>query len=183
MTRKLYKNSYELLELYFKQDVSVNSPMELRSRIIKDIKQRYGSELNDSNTLLDLYLNKCSTINWNPKGGFIKMFSDSLKKYNFTTAEKALLFDLSDYVMFETNLIIDQNGNPLNLTNLSKSMGVDKKALGKKINSLANKNVIHKFKLDNKSDYYFILNPKIYFKGKKIDSAILYLFRENKDIE
>jgi len=101
-----------------------------------------------------------------------------LRKENYLTlAEKGFLLDISEFVGYESNCIIDdvtkKKPLPLNQTELAKMLGRGKNKISPLVSSLVDKGIIARAEsgLDdnNVKSYALFINPHIMFSGSKDD--------------
>jgi tRNA splicing endonuclease len=125
--KKNYNNARELLQEVFGNYINSNKELEVKDEIMKNIISEYGDEgLN-----ISLFVKDCSISNWLPSEHFSKIYYDELKyvkdQYGLSLAEKNLLLSLAPYLMWETNLLVDEdNGQPLSQNELIDKLEINK---------------------------------------------------------
>ena len=91
-----------------------------------------------------------------PTTGFVKLHKSimvKVREHMFTTAEKALLFDLIPFCNIETNVVTDEDGLPMTQSDIIELLGYDKKYVQGILGKLLEKNVIIKIS-KGKNVYY-----------------------------
>ncbi|MBM7647028.1 putative transcriptional regulator [Scopulibacillus daqui] len=92
-----------------------------------------------------------------------------------TNAEKSFLIDVSGYVGFSSNCLVDdvnsKNPMPITQTDLAKKLGMDKSNMSKRINSLIDKGLLARsesaLESNNARTYALFVNPNIMFSGNR----------------
>jgi hypothetical protein len=118
---------------------------------------------------------------WKPEKYFIKSYSSYLeeikKEYGLTTTEMGIIYTLSLYINYETNLIANSDGTPMIKKDLELTLGLGVNAIDKHIAALVRKEVFASVKIKRSVNFY--LNPRIAYKGNRIDPTLLSIFHLN----
>ena len=94
--------------------------------------------------------------------------------FGLTMTEMGFLFSLTPYLLYEYNLLVDKDGNPINQKTLMKLLGYGKTAISKMINSLERKKCLIRIWYERET--YFIVNPFIMLCGTTVDKRLPELF-------
>lgn len=117
-------------------------------------------------------------MEWKPERFYVKVFRDYINfiedNIGLTTVEKGIIFELSKYITYESNLLVTPKGIPLNRKDLEVILGIGHNSVDKYINSLADKSIIAKVKVGRSIQFY--LNPRIAYMGNRIDNALVQTF-------
>jgi hypothetical protein len=169
----------KVLDTAFQSDINPLRAVTARDEaieVIKDIKNKYG---NDSLKIM-LKVEDVEDKHWRRSEHFTKVFNFELKHveeyYSLSKGEKHFLQDLGDFLMWQTNLLVDEEDNPLNQTQISELLDVNVRTVQRNMKSLEERCLIHKIQIWNK--VYYIVNPYVMFKGQDINIAIPKLFDE-----
>lgn len=171
-----YENSRKLLQEVFGNCIDTNKELEVKDEIMKNILEEYkDKELN-----ISLYVKDNSVSDWLPKEHFSKIYYEELKyikeQYGLSSAEKNLLLSLSPYLMWETNLLVDEyTGEPLSQGELIEKLEINKTTLIRNIKGLYEKKLLCPFTYKRKK--YYLINPYIMYNGKRIDKFIVKIFK------
>lgn len=174
--KKNYNNARELLQEVFGNYINSNKELEVKDEIMKNILSEYGDEgLN-----ISLFVKDCSISNWLPSEHFSKIYYDELKyvkdQYGLSSAEKNLLLSLAPYLMWETNLLVDEDsGQPLSQNELVDKLEINKTTMIRNVKGLYEKKLLCPFTYKKKK--YFMINPYIMYNGKRIDKFIVDVFK------
>ena len=121
------------------------------------------------------YVKDTSLTKWksNPKcknDYFVKIFYNEIKyakeTYGVTNSEVSFLYEISEYLGWETNLLIDDDGLPMNQKLLINKTGMDRKKVYRATKSLEDKKCL--IRVWDGKDVYYIINPNLMFKGQMI---------------
>lgn len=174
--KKSYSNARELLQEVFGSYINSNKELEVKDKIMKDILNEYKDEgLN-----ISLFVKDCSISNWLPSEHFSKVYYNEInyikKIYGLTSGEKNLLLSLAPYLMWETNLLVDEDsGQPLSQNELVDKLEINKTTIIRNVKGLYDKKIICPFTYKKKK--YFLINPYIMYNGKRIDKFIVDIFK------
>jgi hypothetical protein len=173
------RKAKQVLDVAFQTDVNPLRAIAARDEaieVIKDIKSRHG---NDSLKIM-LSVEDVEDKHWRRNEHFTKVFHHELNHvkeyYSLTNGEKHFLQDLGDFLMWQTNLLVDEEDNPLNQTQIAELLDIDVRTVRRNMKSLEERCIIHK--IQSESKVYYIVNPYIMFKGQDINIAIPKLFDE-----
>jgi biotin operon repressor len=144
------------------------------SQVITNIRDKYN------NLNLTAYVQDLSNVKWKNNDHFTKVFDDEIKyckhKYNLTRTEISFLKGLGEFLLWQINMLVDEDGNPLNQTELSKLMDISTRTIRNNMKSLEEKKCI--FSIPYDKDIYYLVNPYLLYKGGKINMVLPALFSE-----
>lgn len=144
------------------------------SEAISNISEKYDN-LNMSGFVQDL-----KNVKWKNNEHFTKIFDDEIKyckdKYNLSRTEVSFLKELGEFLLWQVNMLVDEDGNPLNQTGLSKLMDISTRTIRNNMKSLEEKKCIYSIPYDK--DVYYLVNPYLLYKGGKINLVLPALFTE-----
>ena len=176
------KKQKEILNKIIDVNSDVISEYEAQ-KIIQEALIKAKEDNNLDNYNISSYIKDTSRIGWknNPKKKedyFIKIFYNELEyaknTYKLTNGEVMFLLSVSKYMSWEENLLIDDEGLPINQKKLIKLTNMDRKTIYKYTKSLENKKCL--LRIWDGRDIYYIINPNLMFKGQKINKGIPKLF-------
>jgi hypothetical protein len=171
------KKAKKVLESAFTKDISPFSASNAKEEVIEVIKS--VKEKNESLRII-LDIQDVDQKRWRYKEHFVKFFNFELKHvgeyYSLTRGEKHFLQDLSEFLMWQTNLLVDEEDNPLNQTQIAERLDVNVKTVQRNMKSLEERCIVHKIQFESKVHY--IVNPYLMFIGQDINIAIPKLFDE-----
>jgi DNA-binding MarR family transcriptional regulator len=171
------RKAKKVLDTAFDNDVNPLKVLQAREEAIEVIK-----EIKNKNESLMFALSVEDTENkhWRKYDHFVKMFQFEIKHvqeyYSLSRAEKHFLLDLGEFLMWQTNLIVDEEDNPLNQTKIAELLDVSVKTVQRNMKALEERCIIYKIQIWN--EVYYIVNPYIMFIGQNINIAIPKLFDE-----
>lgn len=117
---------------------------------------------------------------------FIKQMTSRDQKRmlsRLTTEERAFLYSIQFYLQWDTNVIADDEGNPLTWSEIEKIAKISKPTRYKLVESLESKNAI-RYVTDHKGKRVGIMmNPVFAYNGKKPSASLKKLFKAEKDVE
>jgi predicted transcriptional regulator len=181
MTKKKETNikAKKVLDVAFESDVNPIREMVAREEAIKAIMEIKNKEGNDS-LQIQLKVEDVSNKHWLRKEHFTKIFDFEIKHlmeyYSLNRNEKHFLLDLSDFLMWQTNLLVDEEDNPINQKQIAERLDINVRTVQRNMKALEERKIIHKIQIWNK--VYYIINPYVMFKGKDINISIPKLFDE-----
>lgn len=126
------------------------------------------------------------------KARFVQILQENLnylyqKKY-LTSREKVFLFDIMQFVAFDSNGIVldikDKNPVPANVSEISKLIEADRSNTSKTITSLVKKGILFKgesgMEGNNARAYAIFINPHIMYAGDKdnVNNALQIMFHK-----
>lgn len=174
--KKDYSNARDLLQEVFGNYINSNKELEVKDEILKDILSEYSEEgLN-----ISVYVKDSSISNWLPSENFSKIYYDEIKyiktQFGLSSGEKNLLLSLAPYLMWETNLLVDEDsGLPLSQNELVEKLEMNKTTIIRNVKGLYEKKLLCYFMYKKKK--YFLINPYIMYNGKRIDKFIVNIFK------
>jgi hypothetical protein len=144
------------------------------SEAISNISNKYDN-LNFTGFVQDL-----ENVKWKSNEHFTKVFDDEIKyckeKYNLSRTEISFLKELGEFLLWQVNMLVDNDGNPLNQTRLSKLMDISTRTIRNNMKDLEEKKCIYSIPYDK--DVYYLVNPYLLYKGGKINLVLPALFTE-----
>jgi hypothetical protein len=181
MTKKKETNikAKKVLDTAFEKDINPLRAMTAREEaieVIKDIKSRNGNE----SLKIMLSIEDVEDKHWRRNEHFTKVFHFELRHieeyYSLSKGEKHFLQDLGDFLMWQTNLLVDEEDNPLNQSQIAELLDINVKTVQRNMKALEERYLIHKIQIWN--EVFYIVNPYVMFKGQDINIAIPKLFDE-----
>lgn len=173
---------YKILGTLINNNSTGITEYEAQNMIMNKITE-IKNEFNLDGFNISSYVKDTSLSKWkcNPKcenDYFVKIFYNELKyakeTYGITKLEVSFLYEISEYLCWETNLLIDELGCPMNQKMLSSKTGMDRKKIYKCTKSLEEKKCL--IRIWDGKDVYYIINPNLMFKGQNIKREIPQLF-------
>jgi hypothetical protein len=117
---------------------------------------------------------------WKQREHFVKLFNFEIKHveeyYSLSKGEKHFLQDLGEFLMWQTNLLVDEEDNPLNQTKIAKRLDINVRTVQRNMKALEERCIVHKIQIWN--EVFYIINPYVMFIGQNINIAIPKLFDE-----
>lgn len=174
--RKNYDEARKLLQTFFGATMDTNSEIEIKENILEDVLRKYE----DDGLSISVYVKDNSIKDWLPKEHFSKIYYDEINYikdvYGLSKGEKNLLLSISPYLMWETNLLVDEeSGKPLTQSELADKLDIHRTTITRNMQGLYDKKLILIIKNNNKK--YILVNPYIMYSGKRIDKNIVDLFK------
>ena len=112
------------------------------------------------------------------KSLFVKIYYNELNyaitHFGLNDAEVGFFIRLTKYALYESNLLIDEYGEPLNQKRLSELLNCDRSKMNRMIISLEKKKCL--IRIRKSRDSYFVLNPYLVWGGINIDKRLAELF-------
>ena len=151
-------------------------------KIIYNKMCEYINEYDFKNLSINVFVNDDSKKKWKSsskvENEFIKIYFNEIKHaaktYDITKAELMFLYSLGDYLLWESNLLIDSEGKPLNQKALMKELGLGRTSISNNVKSLERKKCL--IRIWDGRDVYFLINPYLMIKGQRINKEIPNLF-------
>lgn len=171
----------DILSILFEINQELDGEYKAQQLICDKIKE-LKLEHNLDNFSITTYIKDDTKKAWkqgsSEENEFIKIFFNEIKyateTYGLTKSEIMFLYSLTDFLLWEDNLLVDSEGLPLNQKGLVDALGIDRKTVYRNVKSLENKKCLIRV-WDGKYTF-FILNPYLVFKGQKINKAIPKMF-------
>jgi hypothetical protein len=117
---------------------------------------------------------------------FIKQMTSRDQKRilsKLTTEERAFLYSIQFYLQWDTNVIADEDNNPLTWAQIEKIADISKPTRYKLVAALESKNAI-RYVIDPRGKKIGIMmNPAYAYNGKKPSAGLRKLFKATKDID
>lgn len=112
------------------------------------------------------------------KSLFVKIYYNELDyaitHFGLNDTEVGFFIRLTKYALYESNLLIDEYGEPLNQKRLSEVLNCDRSKMNRMIMSLEKKKCL--IRIRKSRDSYFVLNPYLVWGGINIDRRLAELF-------
>lgn len=132
------------------------------------------------NLNMSAYVNDLSNVKWKNNEHFTKVFDDEIKyckqEYDLTRNEISFLKELGEFLLWQINMLVDDEGNPLNQKRLSDLMDISTRTIRTNMKSLEEKKCI--FSIPYDKEVYYLVNPYLLYKGGKINMVLPALFTE-----
>lgn len=147
---------------------------------IQEKLENYLTELKDdigySKFEIETQITDTSKVKWNKGEHFVKLFKNEILnlKDSLSNSELSFLYLLSNYLSFEENLIIDSDGQLMNIQMMCKEFNMSKRKIIDVTNSLYQKLLL--FKIKNGKNTYLLMNPYIMYFGSNINLDIAKMF-------
>jgi hypothetical protein len=175
------KQQIHILSLLFEVNNQVDNEYEAQ-QLINNTMIKLKEENNLNNFNITTYIKDATKIKWKSSRGkrneFIKLFMNEIERakglYDLTRSEVLFLLSLSSYLSWEENLLVDNEGIPLNQKRLCKELDTDRKTVSKNMKSLEQKKCL--IRIWDGRDVYYLVNPHLMFKGEKINRSIPKVF-------
>lgn len=172
------KKAKEVLDTAFEKDVNPLKDMNAREQVVEFISTVLKQE--NDNLIYKVSVDDLDKKHWMRNEHFTKVFEfefDHLEEYySLDRKDNSFLRFLGKYLMWQTNLLVDEKDNPLNQTQIAERMDLNVRTVQRSMKSLEERKVIHKIQVG--SEVFYIINPYVMFKGKDINLAIPKLFDE-----
>lgn len=174
------KKQVDILKSIYPEKTTTNDN-EVKTMICNKILEvRDDNNLDDYNISVSIKNN--TTIPWKnnkkEQSLFVKVYYNEIdyvrSHFGLTMTEMGFLLSLTPYLLYEYNLLVDKNGNPINQKTLMELLGYGKTAISKMINSLERKKCLIRIWYERET--YFIINPFIMLCGTTVDKRLPELF-------
>lgn len=176
--KKNYDNARELLQTMFGDTMDSNTELKIKDDILEEVVRKYQEQ--DEGLCISVFVKDTTIKDWLPKEHFSKIYYDEINYikniHGLPKGEKNLLLSMSPYLMWETNLLVDEeSGNPLSQTELALKLDIHRSTISRNMIGLYEKKLILIINKDKKK--YILINPYIMYSGKRIDKSIVSLFK------
>ena len=186
MVKKLDKANIlkqkEILSKLIDINTEVISEYEAQN-ILMEAMIKLKEENNFDNFALVSFVKDDTLVKWKSNVNsesdyFVKVFYNEIKyakdTYGLTNLEVSFLYEILEYLSWEENLLVDNEGLPLNQKRLCDITGMDRKKIYKCTKSLEEKKCM--LRIFDGKDVYYLINPSLVFKGQKINKGIPKIF-------
>lgn len=171
----------KILSILFEVNCEIDNEYEAQ-KLICDALGKLKQENNLDNFNITTYITDSLKKPWKHSRGknneFIKMFYNEIEEvkelYDLKRSEVLFLYSLAPYLLWEENLLVDKEGIPLNQKRLCSELELDRKTIYKQVKSLEQKKCL--IRIWDGRDVFYLVNPWLMFKGKKINKSIPTLF-------
>ena len=169
----------KVLTTAFEKDVDALSAIRAREEVIEVIKEIKSRKNSDSLQFL-LDVKDVEQKHWRKQEHFVKLFHFELRHieeyYSLSKGEKHFLQDLGEFLMWQTNLLVDEEDNPLNQVSIAERLDINVRTVQRNMKALEERNIVYKIEVWNQ--VFYIVNPYVMFIGQNINIAIPKLFDE-----
>lgn len=130
----------------------------------------------------DYFKEDLDLIEINVGKDFVKMFNDTMSmlgEEDMSLSEYKICFTMLRYIGYESGILrYENNGRPLNLTDIERITRLSKSSVIRGMKGLVSRKIfgIHKTGKEN----VYTVNPFIFMKGKKINKTLYQLFKKSK---
>lgn len=172
----------EILSILVDVNAEVTSEYEVH-KMLQEAIAKLKEENNIDNFSLGSFVQDTTLIKWKQNANkesdyFVKMFFNEIKyakeKYDISKLELNFLYSLFEYMSWQENLLIDNEGVPLNQKRLCEILEEDRKKVYKCTKSLEEKKCLLRIYFEG--NCYYMINPNLAFKGVKINKGIPKIF-------
>jgi hypothetical protein len=172
------RKAKKVLDTAFEQDVNPLRDFVARQQLVDYISKVLQPD--DDSLVYKISVDDLEKKHWMRNEHFTKVFEfefTHLKEYySLSRNEKHFLQDLGGFLMWQTNLLVDEEDNPLNQTQIAERLDINIRTVQRNMKALEERKIINKILVWN--EVFYIVNPYIMFKGKDINLAIPKLFDE-----
>jgi biotin operon repressor len=172
--------AYKILSSIMIIDIDTQKEQEVRNLVSKFLVDNVVNEDKYKNVNTSLFVKDLSLKHWKPKDHFTKIFNNEIQNakelYGLTRTEVLFLYSLSPYLLWETNLLVDEEDNPLNQKALAKLLEIDRKTVQRNMKSLEEKKCIYSIPLER--DVFYLVNPNLMYAGQQINLVLPSIFTE-----
>lgn len=175
------REQLHIISLLFNINKDIDNEYEAH-KIIYDKLKEIREENNLDNYMIQLFVKDDTKRKWKQGTSdpnlFVKIFFNEIdyvkRTLALTRAEVLFLYSLSNYLLWEENLLVDKDGVPLNQKRLCKELGVDRKTVYNNMKSLEEKKCL--IRIWDGRDVYYLANPNLLFFGEKVNKGLPKLF-------
>lgn len=115
---------------------------------------------------------------WKPEKYYNKTFRSYIEQIRrtqkLTITEIGIIYTLSQYITYESNLIVKKSGEAIIKKDLEGILEMRQNAIDKHMAALIRKGVFASVKVKRSVNYY--LDPRIAYQGNRIDATLLSIF-------
>jgi len=160
-------------------DADTNKEQEVRNLVSGFLVDNIISNTKFENVNTSLFVKDTSLKHWKPKAHFTKIFNNEIEYakelYGLTRTEVLFLYSLSPYLLWENNLLVDEEDDPLNQKRLAELLGIERKTVQRNMKTLEEKKCIYSIPYER--DVFYLVNPSLMYAGQQINMIIPSLFR------
>lgn len=175
---KINDKTRELIDNVFGEDVSTMKDHAARKKVIEFINQELRNTDDGKRLCFKLSIDDPDKVHWKKDEHFIKIFSHELQHateyYSLSNAERLFILDISSYLHWEMNILVDDNNVPLNQKELADKLGIDTRSVRRLTQSLEEKKII--YIIEHRNEVFYIFNPHIAYIGQFTNMCIPRLF-------
>jgi hypothetical protein len=181
MTKKKEENDLKVREILGSVSTYGADIGEDLSNVMTNIKI-YTSELMDkyNNIRCGIFVDDTSKVKWQSQEHFTKVFDDEIRyckdKYGLTRNEISFLRSLGEFLLWEINMLVDNNNLPLNQKSLADLLDISPKTVQRNMKTLEEKKCI--FSIPLKTETFYVVNPFLLYRGSKINLILPALFTD-----
>lgn len=123
---------------------------------------------------------------WKNKDVSVKIFTNEIKliqneNKNISKSNIAFFVMLSQFLRWESNLLVSEENQPMNSTELSEVLDISTRTIRNHMSELCKNNLI--LQISNNKNIYYCVNPKYMYYGKNINIDLLAMFLTEEEIE
>ena len=159
-------------------DVDTQKEQEVRNLVSTFLVDNVVTNPKYDNVNTSLFIKDLSLKHWKPKAHFTKIFNNEIEHakelYGLTRTEVLFLYSLSPYLLWENNLLVDEEDDPLNQKRLAELLGIERKTVQRNMKALEDKKCI--FSIPYERDVFYLVNPHLMYAGQQINLVIPSLF-------
>lgn len=162
----------------FEKDISTNKEQKVKEEFENYVLSEFRSKKENDTISVALYTKDSEKIHWQKNQHFTKMFHYEIKHceeyYSLSKSEKNFLISTSEYLKWESNILVDEFDIPLNQKSLAKLLGITPKTVWLNMKKLEEKCLAEIIEIENCT--YYIMNPYLIYKGQNINISLPKLF-------
>lgn len=175
------KKQKDILSKLVDIDTEIGSEFEAQKMIFEKMKE-YIEENKFDKYSVNIFVNDDTKTKWKQsskeENEFLKIFYNEVKyasnTYGVTKGELSFFYSLGEYLLWESNLLVDEEGRPLNQKALIKELGLGRTTVRVNIKSLEEKKFL--IRIWDGRDVYFMVNPYLMVKGQRLNKGIPKVF-------
>lgn len=172
----------EILNILVDGNSEVTSEYEVH-KMLQNAIHEMRNEYNIENFSLSTFVQDTTLVKWKQNSKkesdyFVKVFFNEIsyakEKYNISKLELNFLYSLFEHMSWQENLLIDDEGKPLNQKGLCDILQEDRKKVYTCTKALEEKKCLLRIYFEG--NCYYMINPNLCFKGVKINKGIPKIF-------
>jgi hypothetical protein len=171
---------YKILSSVLIIDINTQKEREVQNLLSSYIVNTIKQDNKYDNVNVSTFVKDTSLQHWKPKAHFTKVFNKEIQHakllYDITRSEVSFLYSLSPYLLWENNLLVDEEDTPLNQKGLAKLLDVDPKTIQRNMKVLESKKCIYSIPFER--DVFYLVNPYLMYAGQQINCILPSLFIE-----
>lgn len=172
---KITKQIYDKL---FQKDINTNKEREVKEKFEAYVLNEFRVNEKFDSISVALHTKDCEKIHWQKNQHFTKTFHFEFRHceeyYSLTKGEKNFLISTSEYLKWESNVLVDEFDIPLNQKSLAKLLEITTKTVWANMKALEEKHLVKIINIEQ--SIYYIINPFLIYKGQNINISLPKLF-------